>query len=129
MNKDIFISLLVSNVSVVVSFFVFLHVFCLTQLPENISDEEHRNYFCQAGNLTQAIVNDGSEGPKGTGLLIYGSPDDAQKAIKLFNDKEWRGRVLNLRKVYHFFFFSRVYCMFVCYINCFNFFHAKKKNP
>jgi len=36
--------------------------------------------------------------PKGSGIVVYDSPDDARNAINTFNGVDWHGRILEVRE-------------------------------
>jgi RNA recognition motif-containing protein len=37
--------------------------------------------------------------PKGSGIVVFGSPDDAQNAIQMYNGFDWNGRQIEVREV------------------------------
>ena len=65
-------------------------------LPWATTDEELRSHFEQAGAVDSAviIIDKMSGRSKGFGFVEFTNDDDAQKAIDMFNDKEFGGRRL-----------------------------------
>jgi RNA recognition motif-containing protein len=57
-------------------------------LAYSTTDEDLRTLFAQAGSVVSvALIKDRDTGsPKGFGFVEMGSPNDAQKAISMFND-------------------------------------------
>lgn len=57
-------------------------------LAYSTTDDDLRTLFAQAGTVVSvAIIKDRDTGsPKGFGFIEMGSPNDAQKAISMFND-------------------------------------------
>ena len=52
-----------------------------------------------AGNVLRADVHTAPDGsPKGSGVVQFDTPDDAQNAIVQFNGYDWQGRVLEVRE-------------------------------
>lgn len=37
--------------------------------------------------------------PKGSGIVVFGSPEDAQNAIQMYNGFDWNGRQIEVREV------------------------------
>jgi len=52
-----------------------------------------------SGQVIRADVHLGPDGrPKGSGIVAFDNPDDAQNAIQQFNGYDWQGRVLEVRE-------------------------------
>lgn len=63
-------------------------------LPYELSDDDLKNHFSQAGSVTSATViryHDTGRS-KGFGFVEMGSEEEAQKAIDMFNGKDLNGR-------------------------------------
>ena len=55
--------------------------------------------IAQQGAIIRADIHtDPSGRPKGSGIVAFESPDDAQGAIQQFNGYEWSGRPLEVRE-------------------------------
>lgn len=65
-------------------------------LPWSTTSEELRALFADAGNVESAdVIFDKMSGrSKGFGFVVMASDEEAQKAIELFNEKEFNGRTL-----------------------------------
>lgn len=65
-------------------------------LPYQIGETELQELFSQAGSVdTVKVMRDMATGrPRGFAFVEMSSPEDAQKAIKQFNDFELGGRTL-----------------------------------
>ena len=51
------------------------------------------------GAVIRADVHLGPDGrPKGSGIVVFESPDDARTAIQQFNGYDWQGRLLEVRE-------------------------------
>jgi len=51
------------------------------------------------GAVIRADVHIGPDGrPKGSGIVVFESPDDARNAIAQFNGYDWQGRLLEVRE-------------------------------
>jgi len=63
-------------------------------LSYDLSDEELKDHFSQAGNVTSAnVIRYHDTGrSKGFGFVEMGSEEEAQKAIDMFNGQELKGR-------------------------------------
>jgi len=63
-------------------------------LSYDLSDEELKNHFNQAGNVTSAnVIRYHDTGrSKGFGFVEMGSEEEAQKAVDMFNGQELKGR-------------------------------------
>lgn len=71
----------------------------LSQLPYNVGWQDLKDLFRQGGAVTRADVHTTPDGsPKGTGIVAFDTPDDAQNAIAQFNGYNWQGRVLEVRE-------------------------------
>lgn len=52
-----------------------------------------------SGNVIRADVHLAPDGrPKGSGIVAFDNPDDAQNAIAQFNGYDWQGRILEVRE-------------------------------
>ena len=69
-------------------------------LPYSTQEDALKEYFAQAGSVTSAvIIMDKMTGrSKGFGFVEMASQEDAQKAIEMFNDKEFEGRKLTVNE-------------------------------
>jgi cold-inducible RNA-binding protein len=69
-------------------------------LPYSINDSALQDLFAQAGTVSSAvIITDKMSGrSKGFGFVEMGSEDEAQKAIEMFNGKEFDGRALTVNE-------------------------------
>lgn len=69
-------------------------------LPYSTTDDELKEAFAQAGAVTSAvIIMDKMSGrSKGFGFVEFGSDDDAQKAIDMWNGKDFGGRTLTVNE-------------------------------
>lgn len=65
-------------------------------LPYSSTDDELREHFAQAGNVTDAkIIMDKMTGrSRGFGFVEYETEEDAKKAIEMFHDQDFDGRNL-----------------------------------
>ncbi len=63
-------------------------------LPWAIDSDKLREIFSEAGEVTEAsVVTDRETGrSRGFGFVEFTTPEAAQNAIKLFNEKEIEGR-------------------------------------
>jgi len=63
-------------------------------LPYELSDDDLKNHFSQAGNVTSAnVIRYHDTGrSKGFGFVEMEKEEDAQKAIDMFNGKDLNGR-------------------------------------
>ncbi|KAF3352192.1 hypothetical protein VdG1_00673 [Verticillium dahliae VDG1] len=72
----------------------------LVPLPYTVGWQDLKDLFRQAarnGAVIRADVHLGPDGrPKGTGIVMFESPDDARIAIEQFNGYDWQGRLLEL---------------------------------
>lgn len=67
-------------------------------IPYDTTQEDLRNYFESAGTVKDVtIIMDKMTGrSKGFGFVEMSSNEEAEKAISLFNDKEFNGRKLTV---------------------------------
>ncbi len=67
-------------------------------LPYNITEDELKEFFASAGNVTSvAIIKDKMTGKsKGFGFVEYSTPEEAQNAISTLNGKEIDGRAITV---------------------------------
>lgn len=65
-------------------------------LPYKTTEEELREYFSQAGQVVSAnIITDRETGrARGFGFVEMSTEDEAQKAIEMFDQKDFGGRRL-----------------------------------
>lgn len=69
-------------------------------LPYSTTDAELKDGFSQAGNVTSAVViMDKMTGrSKGFGFVEFAADEDAQKAIDMFNGKDFGGRSITVNE-------------------------------
>lgn len=69
-------------------------------LPYTTTQDELQNAFAQAGTVTSAtiIVDKMSGRSKGFGFVEMESDDEANKAIEMWNGKEFGGRTLTVNE-------------------------------
>ena len=67
-------------------------------LSYSTTEDSFKNYFAQAGEVKSAmIIMDKMSGrSKGFGFVEMGSDEEAQKAIEMFDGKEFDGRTLKV---------------------------------
>ncbi|KAJ6440877.1 RNP domain-containing protein [Purpureocillium lavendulum] len=74
----------------------------VANLPFNVGWQDLKDLFRQAariGGVIRADVHVGPDGrPKGSGIVVFESPDDARNAIQQFNGYDWQGRMLEVRE-------------------------------
>ncbi|QPC64086.1 hypothetical protein HYE67_006317 [Fusarium culmorum] len=74
----------------------------VANLPFNVGWQDLKDLFRQAartGAVIRADVHIGPDGrPKGSGIVVFESPDDARNAIGQFNGYDWQGRVIEVRE-------------------------------
>ncbi|KAI1428912.1 hypothetical protein F5Y12DRAFT_710463 [Xylaria sp. FL1777] len=74
----------------------------IANLPYTVGWQDLKDLFRQAarnGAVIRADVHLGPDGrPKGSGIVMFESPDDARSAIQQFNGFEWQGRLLEVRE-------------------------------
>ncbi|KAI6377142.1 hypothetical protein MCOR25_002639 [Pyricularia grisea] len=73
----------------------------VNNLPYNVDWREMKDLFRQAarvGGVHRADIHMTPDNrPKGSGIVIYDHPDDANNAIQQFNGYEWYGRTIEVR--------------------------------
>lgn len=69
-------------------------------LPYSTTQDELKNTFMAAGNVESAmVITDKMTGrSKGFGFVEMASDDEAQKAIEMFNGKDFGGRRLTVNE-------------------------------
>lgn len=69
-------------------------------LPYSTTDSSLGELFAQAGTVTSAsVITDKMSGrSKGFGFVEMSSPEEAQKAIDMFHEKEFEGRNLTVNE-------------------------------
>ena len=69
-------------------------------LPYSTTDDQLKDAFAQAGAVSSAIIimDKMSGRSKGFGFVEFGSDDDAQKAIDMWNGKDFGGRTLTVNE-------------------------------
>ncbi|KAF6815532.1 RRM domain-containing protein [Colletotrichum sojae] len=74
----------------------------VANLPYTVGWQDLKDLFRQAarnGVVIRADVHLGPDGrPKGSGIVVFESPDDARNAIQQFNGYDWQGRMLEVRE-------------------------------
>jgi len=74
----------------------------VSNLPYTVGWQDLKDLFRQAaqnGAVIRADVHIGPDGrPKGSGIVVFESPLDAQNAIQNFNGYDWHGRPLEVRE-------------------------------
>ncbi len=67
-------------------------------LSYNVSEEQLRELFGQAGEIKEVtlIMDRDTRRPKGFGFVEMINQEDAEKAIRMFNDQEMDGRRLTV---------------------------------
>jgi len=65
-------------------------------LAYTVTGDQLAEHFGQAGNVVDSVVitEQHSGRSKGFGFVEMGSPEEAQKAIEMFNGKDYEGRNL-----------------------------------
>lgn len=65
-------------------------------LSYNVQEDDLRQLFSQAGEVKEValILDRDTRRPKGFGFVEMVNPEDAEKAIRMFNDQEHDGRRL-----------------------------------
>ncbi|KAH8919852.1 hypothetical protein BT69DRAFT_1245971 [Atractiella rhizophila] len=72
------------------------HLF-VGNLPFNVQWQDLKDLFRNAGNILRADVTLGPDGrSRGFGTVLFGTPEDAQNAVKMYNGYEWNGRQLKV---------------------------------
>ena len=69
-------------------------------IPYNTQEDSLKEYFSGAGNVISAvIIMDKMSGrSKGFGFVEMDTKEEADKAIEMFNDKEYEGRKLTVNE-------------------------------
>ena len=69
-------------------------------LPYGVSDQELAQAFSEAGSVVSAnIITDKMSGKsKGFGFVEMASEEEAQKAIEMFNEKDFGGRNITVNE-------------------------------
>jgi RNA recognition motif-containing protein len=69
-------------------------------LPYNVTEDDLRTLFSQAGQIKEIamIMDRDTRQPKGFGFVEMTTQEEAEKAIKLFNDYEMDGRRMMVNK-------------------------------
>ena len=67
-------------------------------LSYDTTDDSFKAGFAEAGNVTSAnvIVDRMSGRSKGFGFVEFSTEEEAQKAIEMFNDKDFEGRTIKV---------------------------------
>ncbi len=69
-------------------------------LPYAVRDAELKEYFAAAGNIDSAtvIMDRATNRSKGFGFVEFSTDDEAQKAIEMFDGKDFGGRTINVNE-------------------------------
>lgn len=68
-------------------------------MPYNVGWQDLKDLFRQGGSVIRADVHTTADGqPKGSGIVVFDTPEDAQNAIGQFNGYNWQGRNLEVRE-------------------------------
>lgn len=69
-------------------------------IPYTSTDETLKQYFSQAGTVTSAsIITDKMSGrSRGFGFVEMSTDEEAQKAVEMFNGKDFEGRTLTVNE-------------------------------
>ncbi|KAF2174142.1 hypothetical protein M409DRAFT_16411 [Zasmidium cellare ATCC 36951] len=71
----------------------------VSNLPFQVGWQDLKDLFRQAGNVLRADVHVAPDGhPKGSGIVAFETPEDAQNAIQNFHGYDWQGRILEVRE-------------------------------
>ncbi|KIH89112.1 RNA recognition motif containing protein [Sporothrix brasiliensis 5110] len=74
----------------------------VANLPFTVGWQDLKDLFRQAARIAgvaRADINIGPDGrSKGSGIVVFESPDDARNAIQQFNGFDWQGRILEVRE-------------------------------
>jgi RNA recognition motif-containing protein len=71
----------------------------INNLPFHVDWNDVKNLFSRAGTVVHAFVayhNDTRS--KGYGSVQFSTPEEAQRAIVMFNQQPWEGRILHVRE-------------------------------
>lgn len=63
-------------------------------LPYSVTTDDLKQHFAQAGDVVDAVVimDKMSGRSKGFGFVEFATPEEAKKAIEMFNEKDFNGR-------------------------------------
>lgn len=69
-------------------------------LSYNVNDDQLKEAFSEAGNVESAtvIVDRATQRSKGFGFVEFATPEEAQKAIEMFDGKEIDGRQVKVNE-------------------------------
>ncbi|KAF4536268.1 Rnp domain-containing protein [Lasiodiplodia theobromae] len=74
----------------------------VSNLPYNVGWQDLKDLFRQAahtGSVLRADVHQTPDGRmKGSGIVVFETPDDARNAIQQFNGYDWQGRTLEVKE-------------------------------
>ncbi|KAK8178455.1 hypothetical protein BC567DRAFT_225635 [Phyllosticta citribraziliensis] len=74
----------------------------VSNLPYNVGWQDLKDLFRQAahtGSVIRADVHQTADGRmKGSGIVVFETPDDARNAIQQFNGYDWQGRALEVKE-------------------------------
>lgn len=71
----------------------------LQNLPYNIGWQDIKDLFRSAGNVIRADVHLTPDGrPKGTGIVLFETIEEARNAQATFNRYQWQGRTIEVRE-------------------------------
>lgn len=67
-------------------------------LPYRVRWQDLKDLFRKAGTVLRADVSLGPDNrSRGYGTVLYGNPDDASRAVEMFNGYSWQSRTLEVR--------------------------------
>lgn len=68
-------------------------------MPYSAGWQDLKDLFRSAGNVVRADINIGPDGrSKGSGIVVFATPEDAQNAIAQYNGYDWSGRPIEVRE-------------------------------
>ncbi|KAK8236761.1 hypothetical protein HDK77DRAFT_378671 [Phyllosticta capitalensis] len=74
----------------------------VSNLPYNVGWQDLKDLFRQAahtGSVIRADVHQTADGRmKGSGIVVFETPEDARNAIQQFNGYDWQGRALEVKE-------------------------------
>jgi RNA recognition motif-containing protein len=71
----------------------------VTNLPYQVGWQDLKDLFRSAGNVIRADIHTSYDGrPRGSGTVIFETPEAAQSAISQFSGYEWHGRPIEVRE-------------------------------
>ncbi|KAK4685964.1 hypothetical protein P7C73_g4167, partial [Tremellales sp. Uapishka_1] len=71
----------------------------VANVPAQATWQDLKDLFRQAGEVIRADVNMTMDGrPKGTGTVVFVTPEEARGAIEMFNGFDWFGSVIEVRE-------------------------------